>query len=203
MLWNKISCYGQHTTHTKKKHTHTSPVITSIAERHPAWSCERQPCRASAKASCMPDSVGLSTQSSGSQPENYHAHWVGGRWIVMNRYRNPRSHWAGVASALRCACDTEQDGGVWFFFFLGICCLPFLKQHIWTVWDLDKRLPDKTSATNSPITELTMSHCVAGFGLSIFFPFLLFLFESFPLFTDQLLSLCITNDWFVMWVKRL
>lgn len=62
------------------------------------------------RRAAVPDTVGLSAQSLGLRPENYHVYWGGERWIEMNRYRNPWPYCAGVASALRFECDTEQSG---------------------------------------------------------------------------------------------
>lgn len=92
----------------------------------------------------MPDTVGLSTQSLGSQPEYYHVYWGGGKWIEMHGYRSAWPHCVRVAPAQRFVC-AERSGVIFFFFslslsffffyFSGKCCTltPFNKTGMWTV----------------------------------------------------------------------
>lgn len=96
------------------QHTHTCThlVCDRLLRLQTQGSETGVSARVSAERSCMPDAVGLSTQSLGSQPEDHCAYWGGGRWIEMNRYSNPWSHFAGMASAQRLVCDTEQTGVV-------------------------------------------------------------------------------------------
>lgn len=96
----------------------------------------------------MPDTVGLSTQSLGSQPEYYHVYWGGGRWIEMHGYRSAWPHYVRVASAQRFVC--AERSGVIFFSFLLLSFFFFLLFRKMLYFNVRQQNRRVNSSTNPP-----------------------------------------------------